>query len=87
MTLEAGSHGHLRGHAWYGHSLENFGVLFEGHEWRSDGFQNIDRSSRDTGLNKGDSMARFRINTSPAADHYHALELKLQDAEETSNQA
>lgn len=86
VTLEAGSRGHLRGHAWYGDSLENFGYLFEGHEWRSDGFQTIDRSSRDTGLNKGDYTARFRVNTSPAADNYHALELKLQDAEETSNQ-
>jgi Fe(3+) dicitrate transport protein len=86
VTVEAGSHGHLRGHAWYGDNLENFGYVFEGQEWRSDGFQDIDRSSRDTGLNKSDYMARFRINTSPGAVNYHALELKLQDADETSNQ-
>ncbi|MGB0514117.1 MAG: TonB-dependent receptor family protein, partial [Wenzhouxiangellaceae bacterium] len=86
VTLEAGSHGHLRGHAWYGDNLENFGYLFEGQEWRSDGFQNIDRSSRDTGLDKSDYMAKFRINTSPGGENYHALELKLQYADETSNQ-
>ncbi|MGK7294968.1 MAG: TonB-dependent receptor family protein [Candidatus Wenzhouxiangella sp. M2_3B_020] len=86
VTLEAGSHGHLRGHAWFGDSQERFGYLVEGHEWRSDGFQDIDRSSRDTGLNKSDYMARFRINTPRTAESYHALELKLQYAEETSNQ-
>jgi Fe(3+) dicitrate transport protein len=86
VTLEAGSHGHLRGHAWYGDSQEQFGYLLETHEWRSDGFQDIDRSSRDTGLNKSDYMARFRINTPRSADDYHALELKVQYADETSNQ-
>ncbi|MDT8319005.1 MAG: TonB-dependent receptor [Xanthomonadales bacterium] len=85
-TFEAGSHGHLRGHSWYGDSQEQFGYVVEGHEWRSDGFQNIDRSKRDTGLNKSDYLARFRINTPSTHDDYHALELKLQYADETSNQ-
>jgi len=86
LSMEAGSHGHLRGHAWYGDSREQFGFLVEGHEWRSDGFQDIDRSNRDTGLNKSDYMARFRVNTPRSAENYHALELKLQYAEETSDQ-
>ncbi|MEX0914712.1 MAG: TonB-dependent receptor [Wenzhouxiangellaceae bacterium] len=85
-TFEAGSHGHLRGHVWYGDSTERFGYVVEGHEWRSDGFQEIDRSSRDTGLNKGDYMAKFRINTPADRANYHALELKVQYADETSNQ-
>jgi len=85
-TLEAGSHGHLRGHAWYGASLEQFGYVFEGHEWRSNGFQEIDRSNRDTGLDKSDYMARFRINTRRDREDYHALELKVQYADETSEQ-
>jgi len=85
-TLEAGSHGHLRGHAWYGDSLEQFGYVFEGHEWRSNGFQEIDRSNRDTGLDKSDYMARFRVNTRRDRENYHALELKVQYADETSEQ-
>ncbi|HKL53184.1 MAG TPA: TonB-dependent receptor, partial [Wenzhouxiangellaceae bacterium] len=85
-TFEAGSHGHLRGHVWYGDSSERFGYVVEGHEWRSDGFQNIDRSSRDTGLNKGDYTAKFRVNTPSNRENYHALELKVQYADETSNQ-
>lgn len=85
-TFEAGSHGHLRGHVWYGDSTERFGFMVEGHEWRSDGFQDIDRSSRDTGLNKGDYMAKFRVNTPANRENYHALELKVQYADETSNQ-
>ncbi|MDT8408907.1 MAG: TonB-dependent receptor [Wenzhouxiangellaceae bacterium] len=87
VTLESGSHGHLRGHAWYGDSSDQFGYVIEGHEWRSNGFQDIDRSSRDTGLDKGDYMARFRINTPSTYSDYHALELKIQDAEETSEQS
>lgn len=83
--LEAGSDGHLRGHAWYGGSFDRGGFMVEGHEWRSDGFQSIDRSSRDTGLDKGDYLARFRVNTDPGAPQYHALELKLQYSEEDSN--
>jgi len=85
-TLEAGSHGHLRGHAWYGGSTEQFGYVFEGHEWRSNGFQETDRSNRDTGLDKSDYMAKFRINTPRDRENYHALELKVQYADETSEQ-
>ncbi len=82
--VEAGSHGHLRGHAWYGNSNERFGFVVEGHEWRADGFQDIDRSSRDTGLNKSDYMVRLRADLDAIGDH--RLELKLRAAEETSNQ-
>jgi len=86
VTVEAGSHGHLRGHAWYGDSFERFGYVVEAQEWRSNGFQDIDRSSRDTGLDKSDYMARFRINTPSTMSDYHALELKVQYADETSEQ-
>jgi len=82
--VEAGSHGHLRGHAWYGNSNERFGFVVEGHEWRADGFQDIDRSSRDTGLNKSDYMVRLRAGLDATGDH--VLELKLRQADETSNQ-
>jgi len=82
--VEAGSHGHLRGHAWYGNSNERFGYVVEGHEWRSDGFQNIDRSNRDTGLNKSDYMVRLRTDLGQNGDH--RFELKLRQAEESSNQ-
>jgi len=82
--VEAGSHGHLRGHAWYGNSNDRYGFVAEGHEWRTDGFQDIDRSSRDTGLNKSDYMVRLRTDLGASGDH--RLELKLRQAEETSDQ-
>ncbi|MFU8833166.1 MAG: TonB-dependent receptor family protein, partial [Wenzhouxiangella sp.] len=82
--VEAGSHGHLRGHAWYGNSNDRYGFVVEGHEWRADGFQDIDRSSRDAGLNKSDYMVRLRTDLGAGGDH--RLELKLRQAEETSNQ-
>ncbi len=83
FQLEAGSHGHLRGHAWFGGANERGGFVVEGHEWRSDGFQDIDRSDRDTGLNKSDYLARLRFHLGRPE---HALELKLRYAEEASNQ-
>ncbi|MDT8438628.1 MAG: TonB-dependent receptor [Wenzhouxiangellaceae bacterium] len=86
VTMEAGSHGHLRAHAWYGDQQEQFGYVFEGLEWRSDGFQDIDRSSRNTGLNQSDYLARFRVNTPRNQPNQHALELKLQYADESSQQ-
>lgn len=85
VQTETGSHGHLRAHAWYGDTFERGGFVVEGHEWRSDGFQSIDRSSRDTGLNKSDYLARLRVNTGAGATQSHALELKLQYSEEDSN--
>ena len=50
LLVEAGEDSTYRVHATYGNSSEvGFGFLVETHQWQSDGFQHIDRSSGDTG--------------------------------------
>ncbi len=86
-TLEAGENQTSRLHASYGDSGERFGWLVESHLWDSDGFQSIDRSSSDTGLDKDDWMLKLRFNSGPDANVYQQLDIKLQYATESSNQS
>jgi len=87
-NFETGSDSTHRVHASYGASGERYGWLLETHQWQGDGFQTIDRSDRDTGFNKQDWLAKFRINTDPGADGiYQQLDIKLQYADEQSNQS
>ena len=59
-------------------------ALLETHQWVSDGFQDIDRSSRDTGLDVADYMVK--LSYAPD-DSRHRVELKLQYADQSSNQS
>ncbi len=74
-----------RVHAVYGSTNEaGFGFLLETHQWQSDGFQNIDRSDNNTGLDIEDYTIKL-AHTS--ADARHTIQLKLQQAEQDSNQS
>lgn len=72
-------------HAYYGGKTDSgFGILLETHHWESDGFQSIDRSSTDTGLDLED----YTVKLSYAPDDSpHTVELKLQYADQDSNQS
>jgi len=60
LMVEAGSDATYRVLASYGGQTEQgFGYLLETHQWQSDGFQNIDRSDNDTGLNIEDYTHYF----------------------------
>ena len=85
LVATAGQHGTGRLHATYGGRGDaGFGFLLETHQWHSNGFQDIDRSSRDTGLTVRDYM----LKTSYAPrDGRHAVSLKLQWADQASNQS
>jgi Fe(3+) dicitrate transport protein len=85
VQVEVGEDGEDRIHAWYGDSAENFGWLLETHQQNADGFKDIDRSSRNAGIDKEDYMAKFRINTDGDARYYNQLDLKLQYSTEVSN--
>ena len=88
LSFEYGADATWRVHGNYGASFENFGYLVETHNWKSDGFQDIDRSGVDTGLDKDDYMVKLRFNNSPQEDDfYHQLDLKVQFADESSNQS
>ncbi|MBT8139409.1 MAG: TonB-dependent receptor [Gammaproteobacteria bacterium] len=83
--LEAGSDSTSRSHFTYGKTNDSgFGWLLETHQWKSAGFQNIDRSSNDTGLDIEDYTAKLAY---APVDSRHGFELKLQYAQQDSNQS
>lgn len=84
---ELGSDSTWRVHGHYGDSGERAGFLVETHQWHSDGFQHIDRSTLDTGLDKQDYLARFRYSPVAGERVDHHFSLKLQDSSETSRQS
>ena len=85
LTAEAGEDSTYRVHAAYGNTLDSgFGFLVETHQWFSDGFQSIDRSNADTGLEVNDYTLKLAYAPSESR---HRVELKLQYAEQTSEQS
>ncbi len=85
LFAEAGEDDTYRLHANWGTTTESgFGFMGETHQWRSDGFQRIDRSDTGTGLDVDDYT--LKLAWAPE-DSRHALELKLQYARQTSNQS
>ena len=86
IKAEAGSDSTWRVHALYGDAGPRASWLAETHQWRSDGFQDIDRHGADTGLDKEDYLAKFSFRSDPAAPVYQDLTVKVQVSEEDSNQ-
>jgi Fe(3+) dicitrate transport protein len=85
LMLEFGEDSTARIHASYGGQTDSgFGYLFEAHQWQSDGFQKIDRSGEDTGLDVTDYMVKLSYAPENSA---HSVELKLQKADQSSNQS
>ena len=87
INLDAGSNSTSRLHAHFGDSGERFGWLAEGQLWDSAGYQHIDHVGGDTGLDKEDWMLKFRVNGDRDAAVYHQLDIKLQYANEVSEQS
>src|SRR6056300_124443 len=82
---EVGQDATVRVHATYGGRSDNgVGFLIEAHQWQSDGFQTIDRSDANTGLDVTDFTAK--LSYAPLGSP-HAIELKLQLADQDSNQS
>ncbi len=87
IQLESGSNGALREHLRYGDSKENMGWLLEIYNQKDNGFKTIDFSDKTTGLDKTDTMAKLRFNSSPGAKRYQEVLFKYLKADETSNQS
>jgi Fe(3+) dicitrate transport protein len=83
---EYGSDDTWRVHGWYGGGSERASFLAETHQWQSDGYQHIDRSDDRTGLQKEDYLAKIGFWSDASAALYQSLEIKLQAAEEDSQQ-
>jgi Fe(3+) dicitrate transport protein len=87
LLLEAGENAEYRMHLNYGANAETYGWLLETHQHSADGFKDIDRSNRDTGFDKQDYLARWRVNTPVGAEQYQQFDIKLQYSTEVSNQS
>ncbi|MFT6098293.1 MAG: Fe(3+) dicitrate transport protein [Arenicella sp.] len=85
VLLELGEDATARLHATYGDTLDSgLGYLLEVHQWESDGFQTIDRSNTDTGLDVTDYTLKLAYAPEGSA---HSVALKLQKADQQSNQS
>ena len=86
VNLEYGANNMVRNYANVGDSKQNYGWLIEGQKHQADGFDTIQNASNDTGFEKDDVMAKFRVNSDRSADVYHQVDLKLQYSTELSDQ-
>ena len=85
VAAEIGQDESIRVHATYGDTSDDgLGFLIETQQWRSAGYQKIDRSGRETGLDVADYTlkAAYSPDESP-----HSLAIKIQLADQTSNQS
>lgn len=85
INMEIGEFGAQRGHFRYGATEGQWGYSLETHHNASDGFKDIDRSSRDTGYEQEDYVAKLRWSSAPEAELQQSLQLKLQHSSEVSN--
>ena len=72
-------------HAFAGDSYEYFGWMIESYQANSDGFKIIDGGGN-TGFDKEDYLAKFRVNTRSSREAYQELLVKLGRTDETSNE-
>jgi Fe(3+) dicitrate transport protein len=85
LQVESGENATYRLHANYGGYTESgFGFIVETHNWRSDGFQDINRSSNDTGFEVNDYTVK--LGYAPL-ESKSSIELKLQHVGQDSNQS
>ena len=69
-----------------GDERENFGYVLEYNNRNSDGFKKIDNSSKNTGFQGNDYVAKFRINTDADAKVFQSLTAKVQFSEDFANE-
>ncbi|NNC60853.1 MAG: TonB-dependent receptor [Eudoraea sp.] len=85
LSASYGNYNSGRLHAKIGDAKERFGYMIEYLNFNSDGFKNLDNRGN-TGFDKNDLVAKFRVNTSRAASVQQSLEFKFQYSDETSNE-
>lgn len=85
INLLGGSFGGRNLHAYVGNSHKNFAYLVETFQYGSNGFKQIDGGGN-TGFDKKDYIAKFRVNTSDSINIYQSLTFKIGQTTETSNQ-
>lgn len=84
LLLDATETGQRLHGYWSQRFEQGFGFMAEVHDWRDDGFQNIDRSSRHPGLEVRDYTLKLGY-AKPGSPH--RFEFKMQRADQESNQS
>ncbi|MFV8368760.1 TonB-dependent receptor family protein [Flavobacterium sp. LB2R40] len=69
-----------------GDERKNFGYVLEYNNRNSDGFKKIDNSTKTTGFQGNDYVAKFRINTDADAKIFQSLTAKIQYSEDLANE-
>jgi Fe(3+) dicitrate transport protein len=69
-----------------GDEQQNFGYVLEYNNRNSDGFKKIDNSSKNTGFEGNDYVAKFRVNTDSDAKVFQSLTAKVQYSKDLANE-
>ncbi len=85
LTASYGSFQSAQLHAQLGDSRKNFGYSVEYLNYNSNGFKELDNGG-DTGFDKNDLVAKFKLRTNPEANTQQALEFKFQYSDENSDE-
>lgn len=85
LNLITGSFGGKNLHAFVGNSYRNFAYIVETFQYSSNGFKQLDGGGN-TGFDKKDYLAKFRINTDDDAKVYQSLTFKIGKSNEVSNE-
>jgi Fe(3+) dicitrate transport protein len=85
LDVAGGSNAYGKAHAHYGDSSRHSGFLLEGLHVETEGFKDLDGGGN-TGFDKNNVMLKTRLNSDPGASVYHQIDLKLNYADETSNE-
>lgn len=85
LTANYGSFNSSNLHAQLGDSKNNFGYFVEYLNYRSNGFKELDNGGN-TGFNRNDFVAKFRINSNPEARLRQSLNFKFQYSDEKSDE-
>ena len=85
ISLLGGSFGNRNLHANVGNTHKNLAYLVETFQFHSNGFKELDKPD-DTGFDKKDYLAKFRVNTNPDARIYQSITFKIGQAQETSSE-
>ncbi|MCF6294205.1 MAG: TonB-dependent receptor [Flavobacteriaceae bacterium] len=85
LSASYGSFNGNKFHAAIGTSKQNFGVLVEFLNFSSDGFKNLPNNAN-TGFDKNDIVAKFRINSNPKPKLSQSVEFKFQYSDEIANE-
>lgn len=90
LNTELASFDGKKVHANYGGvadqgAVGQFGYLLETYQKENDGFHQLDRSNRDTGMDQSEYMAKFRWDSAKDAAFAQRLDLKFLQADEINN--